>query len=108
MSPIFTLSLELRQVHQKQAESSEHQGNNAELMDMLKSMRHEMRERDNQLKIQLQLRDEYMDAELKRRDHNLEEALRLRDKEWKSRWETRERELSEDSRQEKMLSFLIN
>ena len=33
-----------------------------------------MQERDNQLKVQLQIRDEYMDAELKMRDQNLEEA----------------------------------
>ena len=33
-----------------------------------------MQERDNQLKVQLQLRDEYMDVELKRRYQNLEEA----------------------------------
>ena len=48
-----------------------------------------MQERDNQLKVQLQLRDEYMDAELKRRYQNLEEALRLGDEEWKSIWEIR-------------------
>ena len=44
-----------------------------------------MQDWDSQLKIQLQLRDEYMDAELKRRVQNLEEAFRLRDEEWKSR-----------------------
>ena len=57
-----------------------------------------MQERDNQLKIQLQLRGEYMDVGLKKRDQNLEEALRLRDEEWKSIWETRERYLSEEIR----------
>ena len=98
MSPILTLSLDLRQVHQEQAGSSQHQGINIELMEMLKAMRQEMHERDIQLKIQLQLRDEYMGAKLKRRDQNLEEALRLRDEEWKIRWETRERELSEELR----------
>ena len=55
-----------------------------------------MKERDNQLKIQHQLRDEYMDAELKRRYQNLEEALWQRDEEWKSIWETREKELSDE------------
>ena len=57
-----------------------------------------MQEMDNQLKIQLQLRDEYMDARLKKRDQNLEEALRLRDEEWKSIWEIGERYLSEEIR----------
>ena len=35
-----------------------------------------MEEGGNQLKLQLQLRDDYMEAELKTRDRNLEEALR--------------------------------
>ena len=62
------MSPEVRQVHQGQGGSSEPQGNHIELMEMLRAIRQEMKERDNQLKVQLQLRDEYMDAELKRRD----------------------------------------
>ena len=76
MSQILILSSEVRQVHQEHGGSSEHQGNTAELIDMLKTMKREMKERDKQLHIQLQLRDEYMDAELRRRDQNLEEALK--------------------------------
>ena len=34
-----------------------------------------MKARDDQLRTQLQLREEYFDAELKRRDQNLEDAL---------------------------------
>ena len=92
----------MRQAHQEQARSSGHQNNNAELIDMLKTMRTKIQERDKQLQIQLQLRDQYMDAELKRRDQNLEEALKQRDEEWKSRWKTRERELTKEIGQEKM------
>ena len=47
------------------------------------SVRQEMKEMDNQLKTQLQLKDEYFDAKLKRRDQNLEDALKKRDEEWK-------------------------
>ena len=79
LSPILTVSPDLRQIHHDQVESSEHHGNNTELMEMLKAMRQEMQERDKQLKIQCQLWDEYMDVELRRRHHNLEEALRQRD-----------------------------
>ena len=89
-SPVLTMSPEVRQVYQEQAGSSDPQGNNIELMEMLRAMRQEMQERDSQLKVQLQLRDEYMDLELKRRDRNLEEALRFRNEEWKSIWEIRE------------------
>ena len=78
-NPILTLSPDVRHDHQKQARSSEHQSNNADLMKMLKAMRQEMQERDDQLKAQLQLREECVDAELKRRYENPEEALRLRD-----------------------------
>ena len=44
-----------------------------------------MQERDKQIKIQLYLRDEYMDVGLKIRDRNLEEALGQRNEEWKRR-----------------------
>ena len=49
-----------------------------------------MRERDNKQKIQLQLRDEYMDAELKRRYQNLENALKQKDEEWRVEFEKRD------------------
>ena len=49
-------------------------------------MRQEIQERDNQLKVQIQLKYECIDAEFKRRDQNLKETLRLRDEEWKSIW----------------------
>ena len=79
MSPVLTLSLEVRQVHQEHVESLEPLGNNATMLEILKAMRQEMEENDNQLKVQPQLRDEYMDAELKVRDQNLEESLKQRD-----------------------------
>ena len=81
MSPVLTFSSEVRQVHQEHVKSSEPLGNNTVVLEMLKAMRQEMEENDNQL----QLRDEYMDAELKRKDQNFEEALKQRDEEWKSR-----------------------
>ena len=81
LSPILTVSPDLRQIHQDPTESSGHHSNNKKLIEMLKAMRQEMQERDKQLKVQLQLRDEYMDAELRRRDQNLEDAFKQRDEE---------------------------
>ena len=46
LSPILTVSLDLRQYHQEQAESSKYHGNKIELMEMLKAMRQDMQERD--------------------------------------------------------------
>ena len=43
-SPFGNASLELRQIHQEQAESSRKNCNNAELMEMMMSMRQEMKE----------------------------------------------------------------
>ena len=56
-SPIWNVSPNIREIHQEQDESSRHQCNNIELMEMLISMKHEIRERDNQLRIQLHLMD---------------------------------------------------
>ena len=67
LNPIWNVSLDVREIHQEPAESSGHQGNNKELMEMLKVMRQEMQERDRKLKVQLQLRDEHMDTKLGRR-----------------------------------------
>ena len=38
---------DLRETHQEQAEGSRHQCNSVELLEMLKSMKHEMKERDD-------------------------------------------------------------
>ena len=59
-------------------------------MEVLKSLKQEMKERDNQLKLQLQLRNEYMEAEHKRRDQNMEDALRKRDEEWRGELEKKD------------------
>ena len=68
MSLIWNLSLDAREYHQEPAGSSGQQSNNADIMDMLVRMEQRMKERYDQLKAQLQLKDEYMDAELRRRD----------------------------------------
>ena len=44
-------------------------------MEMLKSMKQEMKERDNELRIQLRLKDEYMDVELRRSESEYEGCI---------------------------------
>ena len=51
MSSVLTFSLEVRQVHQEQAESSEPLGSNDVVLDLLKAMGQQMEDRDNQLKL---------------------------------------------------------
>ena len=86
-SPVLPFSLEVRPVHQEHAEGFEPLRNNSAILEMLNAMKQGMKERDTQLKLQLQLIDKYIEAELRRRDQNLEEALKQRDEEWKSKWE---------------------
>ena len=74
---------ELRQTQHEQAESSWKNCNQSELIKLMMTMRQEMKEKNDQLKTQLQLRDEYFVEELRRRDHNLEDALNKRDEEWR-------------------------
>ena len=51
LSPILTISPNLRQIHQEPAESSGYHSNNRKLMEMLKAMRQHMQESDKQLKV---------------------------------------------------------
>ena len=66
----------MRPVHQEYAEGSKPLRNNSIVLEMLNAMKQGMEERDNQLKLQLQLKDEYMEAELTKRDQKLEKALK--------------------------------
>ena len=68
MSLIWNLSLDAREYHQETVGSSEQQSNSADIMDMLVRMEQRMKERYDQLKAQLQLKDEYMDAGLRSKD----------------------------------------
>ena len=68
MSPIWNLSLDAKEYHQEPARSSKQQSNNANIMDMLVRMEQRMKEIYDQLKAQLQLKDEYLDTELRKRD----------------------------------------
>ena len=76
MTLIWNLSPDAREYHQEPAGSSWQQSNNEDIMDMLLRMEQRMKERDDQMKLQPQLKDEYMDVELKRRDQYLEEVIR--------------------------------
>ena len=57
---------ELRQTQHEQDEILGQNCSHPKLIELLISMRQEIKERDNQLKTQLQLMDEYFEAELKK------------------------------------------
>ena len=76
VSPVLTFSPEVRQPQPQQGESSEPLTSSVAVLTLLQTMRQDMEERDKRLKLQLQLRDEYMEVELKKRYQNLEKALK--------------------------------
>ena len=67
-SLVLLFSPEVRLVHQEYAKGSEPLRNNFAVFEMLNAMKQGMEERDNQLKLQLQLGDEYIEAELRKMD----------------------------------------
>ena len=53
LSPIWNLFPKDRDYNQEHAEGSKQQGNGKEIIEMLREMRQEMKERDKQMKLQL-------------------------------------------------------
>ena len=62
LSLVLTFSPEARKVQPEHVEGSKPLGNNSVVLEMLKSMKQELEERDSQLKLQLQLTDEDMEV----------------------------------------------
>ena len=75
-SPVLPISPEVRPIHQDYVEGFEPLRNNSAVLELLNAMKQGREERDNQLKLQLLLRDEFMEAKLRKRDQNLEDALK--------------------------------
>ena len=80
----------MKEYNQEPVGRSRQQSNNSDIMNMLVRMKQRMRERDDRLKLQLQLIEEYLEAKLRRRDKHLEEVIRQRDLEWKEEIEGRD------------------
>ena len=85
VSPIWNLSPDVREYHIEKYEGSRKYSSNAEVMNILTRMEQHMRERNNQPRIQLQLRDEYFDIEIRKSDYFMEKKIRQRDLEWKKK-----------------------
>ena len=79
LSPVWNLSPDERDYHHEQAESSRKQGNNQEILGMLKRMEECIKERENRLRQELKERDIFLDRELRKRDQSFDEIIKLRD-----------------------------
>ena len=68
LSPRWNLSPDVRKYNQEPAGRSGQQSSNSDIIDMLVRMEQRTKEIDDRLKLQLHLRDEYLELELRRRD----------------------------------------
>ena len=67
----------MRPVHQEYAERFEPLVNDSAILELLNVMKQGMEEMDNQLKLQLQLRDEYMEAGLRKKGLELRKGSKI-------------------------------
>ena len=74
--PILIMSQNARAYHNEQAEGSWKQSRNVDVVEMLRKIEQNMKERDSQLKAQLKEKDLYFEAEIGKRDQLINEAIK--------------------------------
>ena len=85
MSPLSHLGLELREDFPELAESSRKNAGNIEIMEMLRLIKKEMKEREDKWEKHQQIKEEFLEAEFKRKERKFEQNLRQREEEWKEK-----------------------
>ena len=95
MSPLSHSGLELREDFPELAESSRKDAGNIEIMEMLRSIKKDMEEREQKWEKHQQIREEFLKAEFRRKEQLWEQNLRQKEEEWKEEMKKREKELGE-------------
>ena len=95
MSPMSPPGPEMREDFPKLAESSRKDAGNNEIMEMLRSIKKYMEEREQKWEKQQQIKEEFLEAEFRRKEQLLEQTLRLREEEWREWMKRREKEFGE-------------
>ena len=83
MSPLSHSYPDLTENFLEQAESSRRGEGNTEIMEMLRTMKKDMEERDKKWEKQQQFREELLEAEFRRKEQLFEQTLRQREEEWR-------------------------
>ena len=83
ISPLIPSPPDVRETFSEPTECSRRNQGNAEIMDMLVSMKKEMGEREKRWEQQQNIREEFLEAEFKRREQQWKQMLKQRDEEWK-------------------------
>ena len=83
MSPLSHFYPEVQEHLPKQVEGSRRREENAEIIEMLRSMKKDMEEREHKWERQQQIRENFLEAEARRKEHMWEQNWRQREEEWK-------------------------
>ena len=93
MSPTYPLSPEVRELVPVQAEISRSIEGNAEIMEMLKTMKKEMEEREIRWEQQQRIREEFVEATARMKEQIWEENWKIREEEHKEELKTQEEKM---------------
>ena len=93
ISPTYPLSPEVREQVPVQAETSKSIEGNAEIMEMLKTMKKEMEERELKWEQQQRIREEFVEATARRKEQIWEENWRRREEEHKEELKRQEEKM---------------
>ena len=92
-SPVINSLPDVRETFSEPVEYSWSNEGNAEIMNMLVSIKKEIEEREKRWEQQQRIREEFLEAEFRRREQRWEQLLKQRDEEWKEEMERREKAL---------------
>ena len=92
-SPMINSPPDVKKTFSEPAECSRSNEGNAEIINMLVSIKKEMEEREKRWEQQQRIKEEFLEAEFRRREQRWEQLLKQRDEEWKEEMERRERAL---------------
>ena len=83
MSPMSPPRPEMREDFPELADSSRKDAGNIEIMELLRSIKKDMEEREHKWEKQQQIREEFLEAKFRRKEQLLETTLRQREEEWR-------------------------
>ena len=92
-SLLINSSPDVREIFSEPTKCSRRNEGNAEIMNMLVSIKKELEEREKMWEQQQRIREEFLEVEFRRREQRWEQLLKQRDEKWKEEMERRERAL---------------
>ena len=93
MSPLSHSYPEVQEHLPLQIEGSRSREDNIEIMEMLRSMKREMEEREHKWERQHQIREDFLEATARKKEQMWEKNWKLREEEWKEELQRREEKM---------------